>query len=382
MTVIATTERISTTPDLFAPELSMATADFEHARKLCEQEFDYRRREIGFDRIVVDEDFHVSIGDDTYALTEKAFDDICGILAVPRRFALEITRELFTIIVDRIGRLHQQTVVLVVRDGVIVGIVDPAKWSGGTVTARPHYLPVTNTELLSVTQKIWKPRGIQPRITIADAGLAVEVLDPSFTVEPQVGDVVTVGVIVTGSETGGPAPVARGYTLRLACANGATAPMSFGNARFNTDWRVRPERRLAAFERAVSDFSLDMERVREAYQGVVDGELTDDLFWRLHRQATYALRRSPGVDRSVDAMFGVQPAQRKQLVAAVRERQGVFRRDRNPTVLSPRPSGIRAWDVYNGITGAARDESVYNRRVALERLGGDLLHEFAPRRAA
>ena len=382
MTVNVTAERISTIPELFAQELSIATDNFEHAREACEREFNYRRLEITLDRLSLDEDFRVRIGGDQYTVTENAFDDICGILDVPQRFAHEITRELFTIIVDRLGRLHQQAVVLVVRDSVIVGIVDPAKWSGSRQSVRPHYLPVTNTELLSLTEKIWKPRGAQPRINISDAGLAVEVVDPNITVEPQVGDVINVGVVVTGSETGGPAPVARGYTLRLVCANGATAPMSFGNARFSTDWRVRPERRLEAFERAVSEFSVDMERVREAYQGVVDGELTDDLFWRLHRQATYVLGRASGFEVTVDAMFGVEPAQRKQLVAAVRQRQGVFRRDHNPTVLLPRPSGIRAWDAYNGITAAARDESVYNRRVALERLGGDLLKEFAPQRAA
>jgi len=382
MTANAIAERISTVPDLFAQELSISTDDFDRAREDCEREFNYRRLEVTLDQLSLDEDFRVDVDGETYTLTEHAFDDICTILDVPQRFAHEITRELFTITVDQLAPLHQQAVVLVVRDDVIVGVVDPAKWSGGRQSIRPHYLPVTNLELLSLTEKVWSPRGVQPLINISDAGIAVEVADPKVAVEAQVGDVINIGVIVTGSETGGPAPVARGYTLRLVCSNGATAPMGFGNARFSTDWRVRPARRLEAFEQAVNEFSIDVERLQQAYHGVVDGELNDDLFWRLHRQATYVLRRVTGFEVTVDAMFGVEPAQRKRLVAAVRQRQGLYRRDHNPTVLLPQPSGVRAWDVYNGITAAARDEPVFHRRVALEQLGGDLLEEFAPQRAA
>ncbi len=378
MTVASVGERISTIPELFAPELSMATDNFDHARDACERDFDYRRLEITLDRLSLDEEFRVSVDGGKYILTEKAFDDIGAILDVPPRFAREITRELFTIIVDRLGQLHQQAVVLVVRDGIIVAVVDPAKWSGNSRNARPHYEPVSNLELLSLIENVWSTPGGRLRINVSDAGLAIEVVDPNITIEPKVGDVINVGAVVTGSETGGPAPLARGYTLRLVCSNGAAIPSYFGTARFSTDWRVRHDRRLEVFGRVVEHFSVNMELVRQAYQGVVDGELNDQSFWAFHRQAAYVFRGATGAETTADAMFGVEEARRKQLVAAVRKRQGLLRHGRNDAVLLPQPSGIRAWDAYNGITAAARDETSYARRVALERLGGDLLKEFAP----
>lgn len=367
--------REASSPDLFDPERTFTTDNFDHAREACHEDFNYRRIEIALDRFVLDEEFRANVEGEQYGLTEKAFDDVCTVLDVPARFARHVPRDLLTIIVDRLADLHQQTVVAVARDDVIVGMVDPARWSGARKTSRPHYLPVSNGELLSLTEKVWGARGDRPHITISDIGLSVEVVDPTITVEPSVGDIIRVGAAVTGSETGGPAPSARGYTLRLVCANGATVPTSFGTVHFSTDWRVGHERRVEAFTNAIHGFSLDMARIQRAYDGIAEGELTDHQVWTLHRQAAYVFRCQPHAELQADRVLGVDEDTRKRLVAAVRERQSLLRRGNSSAAL---PSGLRAWDVYNTVTANARDGGSYRRRVALEALGGDLLQAFAP----
>lgn len=367
----STTVTIGT--ELFVPELQFATDHFDQAKALCDRELVYRRVETTLDLITVDEDFRLTVSGTKYDMTENAFDGLCAVLAIPLQFARQVTLELFGIIVDRLGRLHQQAVVIVIRETVIVGVVNPAKWSHtrANATSRPHFEPVRNIELLTAIEKFWNDRG-DVHIVITDAGVAVDVIDQEKIIEPKVGDVVRVGASITGSETGGPAPVARGYTFRLACSNGAIVPTAFGSVRFSTDWRVRHERRLEVFGAELAEFLVDVDDIRSAYADLIAGELGDQRFWILHRQAAYIYRRLPGHERIADGVLGVDEDHRKALVRSLRQRQEVVRRRPHESFVSM-PSGLNLWDVHNSITAAARKEVDHGRRVALERLGGEML---------
>jgi hypothetical protein len=219
-----------------------------------------------------------------------------------------------------------------------------------------------------------------PRITIADSGLQVELLDTRLTLEPRVGDITQVGLAITSSETGGPLPKAHGYTLRLWCTNGATMPEPFGELRFNSDWRVSLERRLAAWEAHLRSFTLDLAMLGQAYDRLATEYLTDHQFYQLYRQARYIYRVAPQGDDRLDTLLDVEPEQRQQFIAQVRQRQNRLRGDllgaSAPSTAQPTP--LLAWDVFNSITATAREEP-YQRRVALERLAGDLLQAYAPR---
>lgn len=372
-------ERIADT-QRFAPQRSMSTNSVAGAMEACRQDFDYQRRAISLDQLCLDEDLRIRVDGDERQVTYRAFDDLRRILGIPEQFARDTPRELFAIIVDRLGRLHQQAVVVVTRDDVVAGIVDPAKWSRGHRGTRPHFEPVTNHELLALIEEV-RTDEESVTITICDAGIKVDITDDTTGIEPQVGDVIRVGTSIVGSETGGPAPSARGYTLRLLCANGATAPTSFGEVRFSTDWRVRHERRLAAFGQATRAFSVDMVKLRTALDGVAEGELNDEMFWSLYRSAAYIFRSQKNPLEQADRVLGVTATRRKELILRVRERQKAIR-GRGVNVVASLPSGIRAWHAFNGVTAAGRDEGDYQRRVALERLGGDLLKEFGPQQAA
>ena len=54
------------------------------------------------------------------------------------------------------------------------------------------------------------------------------------------------------------APLASGYTLRLVCTNGATLSEKFGVVRFDTDPRVKVERRVQKWAEAVADYEPDL----------------------------------------------------------------------------------------------------------------------------
>ena len=54
-------------------------------------------------------------------------------------------------------------------------------------------------------------------------------------------------------------------------------------------------------------------------------------------------------------------------------------RDANTRVIElPQTTDLQTWNVFNGITAAARDEVRFQRRTALEMLGSDVLQAFLP----
>ena len=232
----------------------------------------------------LDDELMLTFHSQRYALTEKAFEDLCQLVNVPVRFAKDIPTDLVATIMERLKVLHQQTVVPIHRDDVVVGLVDPRKWTHSRAKeSRPHYVPVTNAQLLRVIGDHWADSGDVPRMTIADSGMSIEVLNSRQTIEPKVGDVTHVGLAITNSETGGANPQARGYTLRLVCTNGAMLPKTFGLIRLSTDWRVSLDRWLAAFETELKSLSVDLQRLHVAYSCLAGETLTDYAFYNLYR---------------------------------------------------------------------------------------------------
>ncbi|GEM_PF-6023650 len=369
--------------EFFAPERSVQLERFEEALAACATTFHYSRSLIAVEQLFLEEalspegTFTLRSHSRAYTLTEKAFDDLCALVELPADFAKRIPTDLIAAIVERLKYLHQQTAVLIARDATIVGIVNPAKWAHSRAKVhRPHYLPVGNAQLLRAIERSWNDLGEPPRISLADSGLRVELLDRRLALEPEVGDITRVGLTITGSETGGPMPQARGYTLRLICSNGATVPERFGLLRFDTDWRVRLETRLRAFELGLRGFAVDLGLLRATYARLVDEFLPDHLFSNLHRQVRYIYRQMPYPERVADTVVGVTAEHRQELVARVRQRQAELRAGAT-LPQATQPTGLRSWQVFNSVTAAAREET-HQRRLALERLAGDMLQVYAP----
>jgi len=212
--------------------------------------------------------------------------------------------------------------------------------------------------------------------------MQVEILhkEESFTIEPVVGDVSRVGLAVTNSETGGALPLATGYTLRLVCTNGSTIKQEFGHVRFSSDWRCTMERRLDRFTAELQSLSQVIRdkcgQLQTAYKRMAHEYLDDEDFYSLYRQAQYLSRGVTNFNEHIDGIFGVQPDQRQEIIGRVRQRQRERRSASTAAIGPPQSTDLLAWDVFNGITAAARDEVRYHRRTALESLAGDVLSPF------
>ncbi len=98
----------------------------------------------------------------------------------------------------------------------------------------------------------------------------------------------------------------------------------------------------------------------------------DFTFYNLHRQVRYIYRHMPNGEALTDHALGVAREQRQQIVLRVRQQQAEYRRGNLAVLPAPRPTELRAWDVFNAVTATARTEP-FRRQVALERLAGDLL---------
>jgi hypothetical protein len=237
---------------------------------------------------------------------------------------------------------------------------------------------------LHLLEKVWKGPEVDTRITFSDVGMQVELLrkEESFTVEPVVGDVTRVGVAITNSETGGPLPLAKGYTLRLVCTNGSTVQTDAKLYRFSSDLRCSPEWRFNKFAEALQSLMQEMQAkcgaLRTAYQRMAEDELDDVRFHDLYRQAQYLSRGIADSSDAIDDIFGVGKDDRQKFFKRVRERQNKRRDGTRAVIEPPQSTGLIVWDVFNGITAAARDEVRYSRRTALENLAGDVMKPFIP----
>jgi hypothetical protein len=276
----------------------------------------------------------------------------------------------------------------------MVSIVDPMQWAYGRgkpaqerVKKKPHFLPVTNLSLLQMLEKVWSDSEADMRIILSDIGIQVEVLQhaESFRVEPVVGDVTRIGIAITNSETGGPLPVAKGYSLRLTCKNGNTIRIHDdqrrGLGRFSSDWRCSLGRRFSRFTDDIRSLTQAMQVkcgvLQSAYRLMAETKLDDIQFYNWYRQAQYLFRMASGSE-DIDRMFGVEPDDRQEYLRREGKRNRTNRAARTGAIQPPQSTDLLAWDVFNGITQAARDQMHYQRRTGLEGLAGDVVSAFLP----
>lgn len=369
-------------PNFFARERYRKASNIEEALELCDADFSYSRSKIAVEQISLEKNLSIRFNGEQYQLTEKAFTDLCKVLGVPPKFAKEIPTELTVTIVDKLKSLHEQQIVLIYRDNVVVGVINPSKFLHSRAKKqRPHYLPVTNLQTLQLIKNVWNNSGNTASISISDAGLRVEAVDPEQTIEPKSkpGDITNIGLSVTSSETGGPMLQAKGYTLRLVCTNGATVPENFGLLRFNTDWRVNIDYRLDNFGKRLLNFKVDVEDLKNSYDRLTVGTISEFQFYSIYRQARYIYKNDPEGELKADKTLDVKAEERKEIFESVRKRQAEIRGLATDSIEPPQQTNFQAWDVFNSITAQARRETYINR-VALERLGGDMIQIFGQQR--
>jgi hypothetical protein len=369
---------------VFADERTLTTDSLDQAQKAIEQDFSYDRLEIQMEDINVDPDLGVRFNGHLYVPTEKAFADLCGVVQprLPLPVAQGWPHDVAAWVLQRLSRLPQKTVIACVRGDVVVAFIDPGRHRDSGSKGPAQYRPLALATVLDVCKRIWKS-GQKVGVVLDDRGLAVSLIHDELRVEPQKGDTTEVGVRITASETGGPQPVAAGFTLRLICTNGATLAQDFGQARFSTDPRVKQETRLERWRRELAELvpAMDLEVLRAAYERMAHEQMLDQDWYRLYRNVGNVFRRgvvrAPRHDEEgrmpADRVLDVSSKQRDEIKSAVMARQRAYRDTH--VMADPEPTPWSVYQVMNTITAAAQNERPA-RRLALEELAGKLVHDY------
>jgi hypothetical protein len=115
-----------------------------------------------------------------------------------------------------------------------------------------------------------------------------------------------------------------------------------------------------------------------AYRRMAEETLNDVQFYNYYRQAQYLSRGIRNNPAHFDRLFGVAPERRQEIIGRVRHRQRELRAANTAALEPPQATDLLAWEVYNHLSEAARDEVRYHRRIGLHEIAGDLLSTFMP----
>jgi hypothetical protein len=286
-TALAVDDRAYT--ELFAPEKTLKPESWEEAEKALARDFVYMRTPIQMEQLFVDAEMKVRCGEHRYRVTEKAMADLCAQVEppLPPGLARSWPHDVAAYVLEHLAKVPQKVVIPCVRDDTIVSFIDPTRYRHNGSKGPAQYRPIPLSTVLDVSKSLWK-EGQKLAIAISDSGLVVSVVAAELKVEPKKGDVTEVGVRLTGSETGGPQPVAQGYTLRLVCSNGASLTDAFGLARFSSDPRVKEQTRLERWSREVAELvpAMDLEVLGAAYARMAEEKMLDQDWRDLYRNVT------------------------------------------------------------------------------------------------
>ena len=267
---------------------------------------------------------------------------------MPLPFAYDLDFDLFNLNFEMLKKRRSKGITLcIARGDTVVGI------------ASADYAPARTLDILDQLQldDDWIAC---KKIMISDFGMALNLIIPGVSIEPEQGDVINVGLRITNSETGGRELQATLFTERLACINGSIIRTNEGVAY----WGKHKKRTYGASIRAfVKQVHMLKDRaqglVADVYRNVMDRELFDDQFVALFR----ALQRRTRSIEEAEQILHVDSVERLEIQRAVRER------DRTSP---PEPTRFRLFDVHNQITAAARSRQLLMRQ-HLEEIGGALL---------
>jgi len=200
------------------------------------------------------------------------------------------------------------------------------------------------------------------RASVSFVGVDVEFVRPGMVVEPEVGDVVEVGIAVTNSESGDRHLKASAYSHRLRCTNGAMMTDRVGVARWPNDPRMNPAGCMLAFRRNVVALCDKLEAVSALYKRAVERPVPDVALWNLWRRMAQFLPRS-----RADEALEITEEERRDLQQVVRTRD---------TREAPALTRWTAYEVHNRVTHSAHGQSFRVRR-GLQELGGEFLTRAA-----
>lgn len=301
--------------------------------------------------IAVREDGTVQTPTGELRATRNFLEGVARQIGMPLTYAYKLSPELFCENF-RQRQAVTTTPITISRVGdVATGLIDDHK---------SQYKPACTADVLQSIKRTFDLEFRRASVTLGS--IDVELIVPGRVVEPVRGDVIEVGVSIKNSEAGEGHLLARAYSYRLVCTNGAVMSSTAGLARWPNDPRMTYPGCLRAFEKSLAGLCDRLEPVKEMYLASVERRIPDDHFWNLWRRLAYLMSRS-----EADEALNVTERERQDLQQTIRLREPTV-----PAILTEHS----AYDIHNRVTHAAHGRPLGARR-ALQELGGDLLSRAA-----
>jgi hypothetical protein len=323
----------------FVIEKESNYTNLEDAIKAVDEDYKHEKLPLNLCELRLNTSYDFIIGGNEYKPTEWAFESLLKALDIPVRFGKKIPNDLLGLVVHRLEleaeKEDKEQVTMVVQGNDVWNIVKkdpkiPLKEILGTIAGNKNII----------------------KTKVGIRGVIIDTELPGLTVEPEIGDVVRMGVRTLVSETGGPKPTASLMMERLTCLNGAVASEKYGVVRWGRS------------NYGTSDFALDMsilngrlELLSNAMKQLPTRKLSDMTF-------NY-------VWNSVKKVLGDADETDKFLTVGLDEREAYIASAKNRVAkqLAAGPTEVNAWKAYNQVSFLARDRS-YKENDALARVAG------------
>jgi len=323
----------------FVTEKEVKCETLTQMRELITKDYKFDNHVVSLNHLSVTEDYKLASNGNELGMTRWAFDNLLRLLKIPVTFGAAIPVDLLEVIVNRLREVDPQGVKLYTApEGDVVNIT------------KATYRAPTLANILEPLQGDIKIGRLSVR------GVKIATVIPGHSVEPEVGDVVDVGTILTASETGGPAPKANLMTFRLICSNGAVAGDILGTVRY-----------VAQGGNGYHEFINRLGGLNEQAGVIAEGltrlpgkKVTDVEFSRMWNQVRILFDTD-----TTDGVFKVDKEVRKQYLA-----QAIVKKKE---LIAPSPTDLSAWEVFNSITFLAKDLD-YVRNDVMMKIGGSLLN--------
>ena len=325
-----------------------APKDFDEAIDLIRTKFRVQHERTSLERLTLRPDGILVTPAGDFLLTRSFLESGAKLIEMPQSYAYKVTPELFCENFNQRRSEATLPVTVCTIGDVAVGMVNDR---------RRRYRPANICNVLRwlSEQSDWELR----RASLSFYGMNLEMIRPGEVIEPEVGDVVELGIAITSSETGFGQLKASAYSHRIVCSNGAVMVDDLGSARWPNDARMTEAGCMRDFQRNVTGLIEQLDAVKKLYQSPMVRMMSDDESWNLWRRLAYHLD-----SQEADAVLGWTESSRRELQQRIRSRD---------LVESPQLAEMDVYELHNQITHAAHGRP-FRMRQSLQALGGDLLH--------
>ncbi|WP_372716121.1 hypothetical protein [Novipirellula sp.] len=349
-------------PEKLTESREVRVTNRDDLHKHLEASFAVTHFKTRLEEITIQEEGTLEFSNTRFPYTDTVHDQLVKACVIPLGFEQDLPFDQFNGIFEQRKRDKGKPVTVCVSNGTVVGVVESELYMHGSAK-KGVAKTIDVLEAMSFNDDLLKfDKGI-----VSDFGVKLEFLIPGVEVQPEVGDVIKVGLEISNSETGGPRLKSDLFTLRLVCSNGCTRQTEHASVYYSKFGNQSYSAKINAFVRQLDKAQATAaESARRLYEGIVEQPVLDNDLLALHR----TVKRRLAGKLDADEVLGIDPDLRIDIFNRVRDRE---------KLAPPEPTGYLAWDIHNSVTATAQLQKLELRQV-LEEIGGNILLSAQQRR--